>query len=55
MWCVAAMAFVWWRLLEWIEPAASVEPALELRPDDDDDEEEEDEEEEETARDEKRA
>ena len=55
LWCVAAMAFVWWRLLEWIEPAASVEPALELRPDDDDDDEEKEEEEEETARDEKRA
>ena len=46
----AAPPFVWWRLLEWIEPAASVEPALELRTDDDDEEEEE-----ETARDEKRA
>ena len=30
LWCVAAVAHLWWRALEWFEPAASIEPALAL-------------------------
>ncbi|ABO95353.1 predicted protein [Ostreococcus lucimarinus CCE9901] len=30
LWCVAAVTYLWWRALEFFEPAASIEPALAL-------------------------
>ena len=35
LWCVAACAYVWWCALEWLEPAAKIERALELDDEDD--------------------